>query len=93
MLEEDRKRESDEPGCRLKDECREVLERTYLFLDGELLSVSERVEIEGHLEECRPCLERYGLEQELQALLAKVKNKHVCPERLRSKILGLLDQT
>jgi mycothiol system anti-sigma-R factor len=77
----------------VKEECREVLHRTYLFLDGELLSVSERHEIQGHLEECGPCLERYGLEQEFHALLAKVKNREVCPARLRDKILALLDQT
>jgi mycothiol system anti-sigma-R factor len=76
----------------VKEECREVLERTYLYLDGELLSASERLEIQGHLEACRPCLERYGLEQELQSLLAKLKNRDVCPQRLRFKIMELLDQ-
>jgi mycothiol system anti-sigma-R factor len=76
----------------VKEECRDVLQRTYLFLDGELLSVSERHEIEGHLEACGPCLERYGLEKEFHALLAKVKTAEVCPERLRHKILALLEQ-
>jgi mycothiol system anti-sigma-R factor len=87
------RRESNELGCRVKDDCREILEQTYLFLDGELLSVSERVEIEGHLEACRPCLERYGLEKELHNLLARVRNREVCPEALRRRILGLLDQS
>jgi mycothiol system anti-sigma-R factor len=75
----------------VKEECREVLERTYLFLDGEVLSVAERHEIQGHLEACAPCLERYGLEKEVHHLLAKVKNREVCPQALRRKILALLD--
>jgi mycothiol system anti-sigma-R factor len=77
----------------VKEECREVLERTYLFLDDELLSVSERVEIEGHLEACQPCLERYGLEKEFHALLARVRNREVCPDSLKHKILALLEQS
>ena len=77
----------------MKEACREVLQRTYLFLDGELLSVSERLEIQGHLEECRPCLERVGLEKEFHSLLSRVKDRDVCPERLRHKILELLEQT
>ena len=70
-----------------------MLQRTYLFLDGELLSVSERLEIQGHLEECAPCLERVGLEKEFHTLLARVKDRDVCPERLRHKIMELLEQT
>ncbi|MDP9224066.1 MAG: zf-HC2 domain-containing protein [Actinomycetota bacterium] len=69
-----------------------MLHRTYLFLDGEVLSVSERLEISGHLEECGPCLERYGLEKEFHALLSKVKDRQLCPQRLRSKILALLEE-
>ncbi len=88
-----RRRGSHEPGCYVKEECREVLQRTYLFLDGELLSVSQRLEIQGHLEDCGPCLERYGLEKEFHGLLAKVRNREVCPEALRHRILSLLDQT
>ena len=77
----------------MKEECREVLERTYLFLDGELLSVSERVEVEGHLKACQPCLERYGLEKEFSTLLARVRNREVCPDRLKHRIFTLLEQS
>lgn len=77
----------------MKEKCREVLERTYLFLDGELLSVAERLEIQGHLEDCAPCLERYGLEKEIHGLIAKLKNHEVCPDALRHKILDLLDRS
>jgi hypothetical protein len=51
------------------------------------------VEIEGHLKACEPCLERYGLEKEFHALLARVRNREVCPDRLKQKILSLLEQS
>ena len=41
----------------MKERCKETLQRVYLFLDGEMLSESERLEIEVHLEECPPCFE------------------------------------
>jgi mycothiol system anti-sigma-R factor len=75
----------------MKEKCRETLERAYVFLDGEALSVSERREIEVHLEECRPCLERYGLEKELTAIVARLKGSECCPEGLRVRITQMLE--
>jgi mycothiol system anti-sigma-R factor len=74
----------------MKEECRVTLERAYLFLDGEILSESERLEIKGHLEACRPCLERYGLESEVSSLLAKLRGHEGCPPRLKNRIEGLI---
>ncbi|MFN2388524.1 MAG: mycothiol system anti-sigma-R factor [Actinomycetota bacterium] len=76
----------------MKERCTEVLERAYLFLDGEGLSEDERVEIETHLEECAPCLERYGLEREVTHLLARLKSSSPCPDRVKSRILSLLEE-
>jgi mycothiol system anti-sigma-R factor len=73
----------------MKEVCRETLERAYLFLDGEVLSAHERTEIREHLEACRPCYERYGLESEITALVAGLKNYHRCPDELRSRITAL----
>jgi mycothiol system anti-sigma-R factor len=74
----------------MKEECRVTLERAYLFLDGEILSEAERLEIKGHLEECWPCLERYGLESEVTALLARLRSHEGCPDRLKHRIEGLI---
>jgi mycothiol system anti-sigma-R factor len=74
----------------MKEECRVTLERAYLFLDGELLSEAERVEIKGHLEACRPCLERYGLESEVTKLLTRLSGHEGCPTRLKDRIEGLI---
>lgn len=75
----------------MKPVCRETLERAYLYLDGEILSVAERREIEVHLEECAPCLERYGLDKEVTQLLHRLRNNCQCPDGLRSRIAGIID--
>ncbi|HVF54016.1 MAG TPA: mycothiol system anti-sigma-R factor [Actinomycetota bacterium] len=74
----------------MKDRCREVLTEVYLYLDGEGLSAEKRQEIVGHLEECRPCLERYGLEEEVVKLLARLRGTCVCPDGLKHKIAELI---
>jgi mycothiol system anti-sigma-R factor len=76
----------------MKEVCRETLERAYLFLDGELLSAAERHQISVHLEECQPCLERYGLETEVTVLLARLKGVHRCPDGLKARIADLLEE-
>ena len=74
----------------MSEHCEEVLEQAYLYLDGEFLSESERIEIERHLEECAPCLERVGLDQEVQRVVARLKGAHPCPQRLKVKINALM---
>lgn len=75
----------------LKIHCRRVLERAYLFLDGEVLTDAERAEIEGHLRDCGPCYERFGLEQEVTSLVAKLRGCDECPDDVRTRITGLLE--
>ena len=75
----------------MKERCREVLQRAYLFLDGEVLSHEERTQIQVHLDECAPCLEHYGLEREMVFVTARLRGKTECPEKLRSRIQNLLD--
>lgn len=76
----------------MKESCRETLQRAYLFLDGEILSEPERTEIQVHLKECSPCLERYGLEEELFAVIARLRYASPCPAALKSRIAGLLEE-
>ena len=49
----------------MKEHCREILARAYLFLDGEGLNEAERIEIEVHLEECVPCLDSFDLQMDV----------------------------
>ncbi|MGH2751312.1 MAG: mycothiol system anti-sigma-R factor [Actinomycetota bacterium] len=76
----------------MKERCRETLERAYLFLDGELLSVTERHEIRRHLEDCAPCFERVGLEEDVAKVVARLRGCQPCPEGLRSRIHSLLEE-
>ena len=51
-------------------DCREVIEEVYLYLDGEMDTATAHV-IREHLDECAPCLRKFGLEQEVKVLVAR----------------------
>ena len=74
----------------MKDHCREILEQAYLYLDDEVLTERQRAEIQQHLEDCAPCLERVGLEQEVFRVVARLKGTERCPEKLRQRISALI---
>jgi mycothiol system anti-sigma-R factor len=76
----------------MKEHCREILARAYLFLDGEGLSQPDRIEIEAHLEECAPCLERYDLQTEVRSIIFRIGGSTPCPQDLKNKISDLLEQ-
>ena len=46
--------------------------------------------IEVHLDECSPCLRKYGIEQEVRALVARSCGGDIAPQQLRAKVLGKL---
>lgn len=69
--------------------CRQVLEEVYLYLDGEV-SGPERAAIKQHLDECGPCLQRYGIEQEVKALVARCHAREQAPGHLRERVLTTL---
>lgn len=82
----------------MSERCREIFEnayqRAYLLLDGEGLSEAERLEIEAHLEECGPCLERVGVEREvISVVIARLRGSTPCPEALKQRISSLLELT
>ena len=77
----------------MKQKCLEVIERAYLFLDGEGLTVTERLEIETHLEDCEPCLERMGVERETLLLISqRLRTANPCPDDLKNRIVHLIEQ-
>jgi mycothiol system anti-sigma-R factor len=66
-------------------DCDEVLADVYLYLDDE--SDSEvRHRIRSHLDDCAPCLRRFGLEQDVKSLVARSCGGDIAPDRLRSRI-------
>ena len=66
-------------------DCSEVLERVFFFIDNEMENAAKG-EIERHLDECGPCLQKYDLERTVKALVARSCSEHA-PETLREKVL------
>ena len=57
----------------------------FWFIDNELHN-ADKGEIQLHLDECAPCLQKYDLERTVKALVARSCTEHA-PERLRQKVL------
>jgi mycothiol system anti-sigma-R factor len=76
----------------MKEVCRETLERAYLLIDGEPIAEEESLTIRAHLEECSPCYERYGLEVEVKTLISRLRGSQQCPEALKHRIAGLIEE-
>ena len=66
-------------------DCSEVLERMFFFIDNEMAN-ADKGEIQMHLDECAPCLQKYDLERTVKALVARSCSEHA-PEGLREKVL------
>jgi mycothiol system anti-sigma-R factor len=78
----------------MKEGCRRILERAVLLIDGEDISYEERIEIETHLHECGPCFERYGIDQQVKAIIVNLSlpTSTPCPDQLKTKITHLVDE-
>jgi mycothiol system anti-sigma-R factor len=72
-------------------DCREVLDRLYEYLDGELTPI-DTARIRQHLEECSPCLNEYGLEEAFRALLRRCCTCEPAPADLRARIMVQITQ-
>jgi mycothiol system anti-sigma-R factor len=72
-------------------DCSEVIERVYLYLDGEA-DDHDCARIREHLDECSPCLAQYGLEQEVKALVARSCGSDDVPEDLRGRVMARLTE-
>ncbi len=67
------------------EDCREVLDEVYAYLDKEVTRMDvER--IKHHLAECAPCLQQYDLEEALKALVRRSCHEPA-PETLRVRIM------
>jgi mycothiol system anti-sigma-R factor len=66
-----------------------VLEDVYLYLDAECDRV-DTAKIKQHLDECGPCLEEFGIEQEVKALVHRCCGSERAPEALRQRLRATL---
>lgn len=65
--------------------CEEVLKKVFLFLDSECDQMS-RSQIAQHLEECGPCLQYFGIEREIKALVHRKCGGDPAPAGLRERV-------
>ncbi|MGH3768707.1 MAG: mycothiol system anti-sigma-R factor [Pseudonocardiaceae bacterium] len=66
-------------------DCRQVLAEVWLFLDNEC-DRERRELLRRHLDECSPCLEEFGLEEHLKALLARKCGGDHAPDTLKQRL-------
>ncbi|MGA5700941.1 mycothiol system anti-sigma-R factor [Peterkaempfera bronchialis] len=71
-------------------DCGEVLDHLYEYLDNEM-DEGDCAKLRQHFEECSPCLEKYGLEQAIKALIKRSCGCDSAPTDLRSKVLARID--
>jgi len=72
-------------------DCLEILKKVYVYLDGEV-DARACAEIRQHLDECGPCLQRFGLEQAVKALVARSCGNDPVPGDLRTKVMMRIQQ-
>jgi mycothiol system anti-sigma-R factor len=72
-------------------DCREVLQKVYLYLDNEA-DDHDCAAIKVHLDECGPCLRQYGLEQHVNAMVARTCGDEVAPDALKVRVLARIQQ-
>lgn len=70
--------------------CTEVLDRIYDYLDGEI-DAAVRAKVQQHLDECHPCLQEFGLEEAIKALVRRSCGHDDVPGGLRAKVLAKID--
>jgi anti-sigma factor (TIGR02949 family) len=72
-------------------ECSEVLDHLYEYLDNEM-GEGDCAKLRDHFDECSPCLEKYGLEQAIKALVKRSCGCDTAPTDLRGKVLARIER-
>lgn len=71
-------------------DCSEVLDHLYEYLDREMPD-DDCEKFKEHFDECSPCFEKYGLEQEVKKLVKRCCGHDDVPTDLRSKVMGRIE--
>ena len=72
--------------------CNEALAEIFLLLDREC-SPERDAELRRHIEECPPCLEEYGIDDQLKQLLARKCGGDHAPDELKQKLRASIRKT
>lgn len=79
-------------GNHHEDPCRDVLAEVWLFLDHEC-DQTRRERLQRHLDECSPCLEEYGLDEHLKALLHRKCGGEHAPDSFKQRLRESIRKT
>lgn len=69
--------------------CQEALEQVYLYLDGEMCEV-DCASFIAHIDDCTPCLQEFGVEQQVKALVSRCCGGEQASAELKSQVLQKL---
>ena len=67
--------------------CGEVLDAVSAYLDGEM-SDHEAAHIAQHFDECGPCLEEFGIYQEVKVLVGRSCGGDRVPDDVRARVVS-----
>jgi anti-sigma factor (TIGR02949 family) len=66
-------------------DCERALSRLYEFLDHELAD-ADADQIRAHLDACEPCLDAFGVEEAMRAVVRRCCSAARAPEGLRVRV-------
>jgi len=72
-------------------DCVEILGLVYEYIDDELPR-TDCAKVRQHLDECAPCLSKYGLEEAVKLLVQRSCGYDDVPRDLRAKVLTRIRQ-
>jgi mycothiol system anti-sigma-R factor len=72
-------------------DCKDTLDRLYEYLDREL-SEAERLEVQQHLDDCPPCLDRFEFEENVLRLVRRCCRDVAAPQSLVEKVRQICGQ-
>lgn len=73
-----------------KMDCLDAVEDLYTYLDGEI-DDAKRGLIKAHLDDCGPCLDAFGFQDDLKRLVSDGCRSEL-PEGFRAKVLAAIDE-
>lgn len=70
-------------------DCSEVIAAVFLYLDDECDETRRQV-VRQHLDECSPCLRKFGIENEVKELVHRKCGGDRAPDSLRARLRARL---
>lgn len=74
-----------------KTDCRQVLKRLYLYIDGEIAG-EDCASIEAHLKLCPPCMHHVDFEKDLKEVVRRKCSEGTAPPELAQRLKAQLEQ-